>query len=352
MSMFRKNFRKALVALTVGSAAMLGTTAHADDDVRLRMQSAYAAGLPALGETAKYFTDKVNVISNGSVGIKFYDPNKLVPTLQIFDAVQSGSIDAGYSWPGYWMGKIPALALFAAVPFGPEANDFLSWVYHGDGLKLWRELYEKQGVVPVPCGVLAPEAAGWFREPITSVDDFKGMKIRFGGLGGDVMEKLGASVTVLAAGDIMPNLERGVIDATEYSMPSIDEILGFYKVAKNYYFPGWHQPSSILELVINKEIWDGLTDLQRTSIETACQSATLWGMTKGIADQPKALDAIKSHGVTVHQYTPEMLAAFRKASEEVLIENAAADPDFKRVLDNMNGFMQSTAEWRNMAYAR
>jgi TRAP-type mannitol/chloroaromatic compound transport system substrate-binding protein len=350
--MVKKKLSKTLIALTVGASALLSVNAQAEDNVRLRMQSAYAAGLPTLGETAKYFTDKANVISNGSVSIKFYDPNKLVPTLQIFDAVQSGSIDAGYSWPGFWMGKIPALALFAAVPFGPEANDFLSWVYHGDGLKLWRELYEKQGVVPVPCGVLAPEAAGWFREPITSTKDFEGMKIRFGGIGGDVMKKLGASVTVLSSGDIMPNLERGVIDATEYSMPSVDNLLGFYKVAKNYYFPGWHQPSSILELIVNKDKWDSLSDLQRISIETACQSATLWGMTKGIADQPKALDEIKSHGVTVHQYSPEMLAELKQASDEVLAETAANDPDFKRVLDSMNEFMNSTAEWRGMAYAR
>ncbi|MEP3244850.1 MAG: TRAP transporter substrate-binding protein [Sneathiella sp.] len=327
-------------------------TLQAEEPVRLKMQSAYAAGLPALGETAKYFADTVNTISDQTVRVKFYDPGKLVPTLQIFDAVQAGSIDAGYSWPGYWMGKIPALALFAAVPFGPEANDFLSWIYHGDGLKLWRELYEKQGVVPVPCGVLAPEAAGWFREPIDTVEQFKGMKIRFGGLGGDVMKKLGASVTVLAAGDIMPNLERGVIDATEYSMPAIDEILGFYKVAKNYYFPGWHQPSSILELIVNKEKWDSLSNLQRASIETACQSATLWGMTKGIADQPKALKTIKSHGVKIHVWPDEALAKFRKASDEVLAENAAKDPDFKRVLDSMNGFMSATAEWRGIAYAR
>ncbi|MCG8490674.1 MAG: TRAP transporter substrate-binding protein [Sneathiellales bacterium] len=342
--------RTAVAGLTC--LGLVTAAAHAEEPVKLKMQSAYAAGLPALGETAKYFSDSVNKLSANSVRVKFYDPGKLVPTLQIFDAVQSGAVDAGYSWPGYWMGKMPALALFAAVPFGPEANDFLSWIYHGDGLKLWRELYEKQGVVPVPCGVLAPEAAGWFRKPIDNLDQLKGMKIRFGGLGGDVMKKLGASVTVLAAGDIMPNLERGVIDATEYSMPAIDEILGFYKVAKNYYFPGWHQPSSILELIVNKKKWDSLSDLQRASIETACQSATLWGMTKGIADQPKALDAIKSHGVKIHVWSDEALAAFRKASDEVLAENAAKDPDFKRVLENLNSFMSATSEWRGMAYAR
>lgn len=346
---------KSILKKTFATAMIMGIVtnfATADDKVKIRMQSAYGAGLPALGETAKYFTEKVNLISNGNVNVKFYDPKKLAPTSQIFDAVKAGSIDAGYSWPGMWLGKIPALAVFGGVPFGPEATDYLAWLYHGGGLDLWREIYAEQGVVPVPCGILAPEAAGWFKKPIKSVDDFKGMKIRFGGLGGEVMKRLGASVTVLGGADVLPNLERGVIDATEFSMPAIDKVLGFYKVAKNYYFPGWHQPSAMLEFIVNKKKWDGMTDLQRQNIESACQSSVLWGLTKGIADQPKALSFIKDQGVDVHIYSDEMLKQFKDTTDLVIKEHMEKDPLFKRAYESMDQFMGSTAEWRGMAYAR
>ena len=348
--MFAQSIKTILTAGLI--ATTVAGTAIAGDKVKIRMQSAYGGGLPALGETAKYFTEKVNVISSGSVNVKFYDPKKLVPTLQIFDAVKAGNIDAGYSWPGMWLGKIPALAVFGGVPFGPEATDYLAWLYHGGGLELWREVYAAQGVVPVPCGILAPEAAGWFKNEIKSTDDFKGMKIRFGGLGGEVMKRLGASVTMLGGADVLPNLERGTIDATEFSMPAIDQKLGFYKVIQNYYFPGWHQPSAMLEFIVNKSKWDSMTELQRKNIEAACEASILWGLTKGIADQPKALSFMKDKGVNVHVYSDEMIQKFKETTDQVIKESLEKDPLFKKVFDSMDTFMASTAEWRGMAYAR
>ncbi len=334
------------------AAFILAMASPSDAKVKLKMQSAWNPGLPALGETAKYFADTVAQASGGQVVFKFYGAKKLVPALQIFDAVSAGTIDAGFSWPGYWMGKIPALTLFAAVPFGPEAPEFLAWVYHGGGLEMWRELYAKQGVVPVPCGILAPEASGWFAKPIDSTEDLKGLKIRYAGLGGEVMKKLGASVTLLAAGDIFPNLERGVIDATEFSMPAIDKVLGFYKIIKHYYFPGWHQPSSILELVINKKKWDAMSEQERSYVEMACGNSVLWGLTKGIAAQPEAVQFFKDNGVKIHTWSPEMIASFRKVAAEVMEEQSAKDPDFKRAWESLQAFRSKGAEWRGMAYAR
>ncbi|MFQ6018277.1 MAG: TRAP transporter substrate-binding protein [Kiloniellaceae bacterium] len=341
----------AAVAALVG-AVTLGVGASADAQTKLKMQSAWNPNLPALGETAKYFADTVAAASGGEVIFKFYGAKKLVPTLQIFDAVSAGTIDAGFSWPRYWMGKMPALTLFAAVPFGPEAPEFLAWIYHGGGLDIWRELYARQGVVPVPCGILAPEASGWFADPIDSTKDLEGLKIRFAGLGGEIMRKLGASVTMLAAGDIFPNLERGVIDATEFSMPAIDRVLGFYKIVKHYYFPGWHQPSSILELVVNKKQWDAMSERTRAYVEMACGNAVLWGLTKGIAAQPTAVQFFKDNGVQIHTWSPEMIAAFRKTAAEVIEEQSAKDADFRRAWDSLKAFREKNAEWRGMAYAR
>ena len=346
----RSLFRTAVAALLLG--ALIGVGASAQAKVKLKMQSAWNPGLPALGETAKYFVDTVAQASGGEVTFKFYAAKKLVPTLQIFDAVSAGTIDAGYSWPGYWMGKIPALALFAAVPFGPEAPEFLAWIYHGGGLQMWRELYAKQNVVPIPCGILAPEASGWFANPINSPDDLNGLKIRYAGLGGEVMKKMGASVTLLAAGDIFPNLERGVIDATEFSMPAIDKVLGFYKIIKHYYFPGWHQPSSILELVVNKKKWDAMSDQDRGYVEMACGNAVLWGLTKGVASQAPAVQFFKDNGVQIHTWSAEMIAKFRKAASEVIAEQSAKNADFKRAWESLEAFRKTNAEWRGMAYAR
>ena len=227
-------------------AGMLPASALAEDQ-KLRLQAGFQFNQPVLGEMIVNFERLVEEAGRSDLRLRIYDAGKLVPTLQIFDAVAAGRIDGGFAWPGYWMGKFPSVTVFAAVPFGPEAPEFLAWIHEGGGLALWRELYAPHGAVPVPCGVLPPEASGWFRKPIETPADLHGLKIRYAGLGGKVLEKLGASITMLAAGDIFVALERGVLDATEYSMPAADLSLGFYKVAKHYYFPGWHQPASIMD---------------------------------------------------------------------------------------------------------
>jgi TRAP-type mannitol/chloroaromatic compound transport system substrate-binding protein len=204
----------------------------------------------------------------------------------------------------------------------------------------------------VPCGVLPPEASGWFREPIDSVEDLKGLKIRYAGLGGRVMERLGASITMLAAGDIFLSLERGVIDATEYSLPSVDRPLGFHKVAKHYYFPGWHQPSSILELVVNAEFWQGLDAGQRAAIETACDAATLYGLGRGLATQGEALAYFRAQGVVLHRWPPELMRRFREEAGRVMEEASAADPAFAEAWHSLRDFLARQAEWAGLAYER
>ena len=202
------------------------------DIVRWRMASTFPESLPQLGSLGIRVQDQIAVISGGNVQIRFFDPGTLVPALEVFDAVSSGSIDAGWSTPGYWAGKVPALPLFAAVPFGPAANEYMAWFYFGGGRQLFEEIYARHDIRGLLCGVIPPEASGWFRQPVENADDLRGLRMRFFGLGAKVMDRIGVSTQLLAAGDIFPALELGTLNATEFSMPAIDLNLGFHQVAQ------------------------------------------------------------------------------------------------------------------------
>jgi len=342
------------VAALLGGAlgATAGMPAECAEPVRLRVQSGFNRNVPVLGETIWHVASLVETGGRSDVQLRVYDAGKLVPTLQIFDAVASGKLDAGFAWPGYWMGKLPATTVFAAVPFGPEAGEYLAWLHEGGGLELWRELYAPHGLVPVPCGVLPPEASGWFARPIESADDLRGLKIRYAGLGGEVLARLGASITMLAGSDIFPSLERGVIDATEFSIPSVDRALGFFRVVKHYYFPGWHQPSSLMELLVNRERWEALAPEQRRYIENACLAGTTWSLARGIATQAEALEFFAAQGVTLHRWSPELLARFREVSTQVMDEHSARDPAFARAWHSLRDFRERNATWNALAYPR
>jgi len=344
----------AVRALLAGLAlALLAPGAAAEPPrERLVVQSGYGLAVPVLGETVRHFAERMGSEPSHGLRVRVYDAGKLVPPLQIFDAVSGGRLDAGFAFPAYWMGKIPAATVFAAVPFGPEAPELLAWLHQGGGLEIWRRIYAPHGVVPIPCGVLPPEASGWFRKPIERAEDLVGLKIRYAGLGGRVLERLGASVTMLAAGDIFLALERGVLDATEYSMPAVDRPLGFYKVARHYYFPGWHQPASILELLVNRERWDSLRPEQRAAVETACDASTLFALTRGLAVQAEALDFFEAEGVTLHRWPEPLLARFREVSAQVMAEASAADTAFAEAWRSLQEFQARQGRWSRMATVR
>jgi TRAP-type mannitol/chloroaromatic compound transport system substrate-binding protein len=340
-----------LVATVALGGALAGMLSGADAQARVRwkMQSTFPGTMVTLGTSGKYFSDQVKLTSGGRIDIQFFDPGKLVPALQVFDAVRTGGVDAGWSAAGYWIGKIPAGALFTAVPFGPGIGEYLAWIYEGNGLKLWQELYAKHGLTTLPCAVISPEASGWFRKEIKSIDDFKGLKIRFFGLGGKVMEKLGASVQLLAGGDIYPALERGVLDATEFSMPSIDEGLGFHRVAKYYYFPGWHQQTTILELLMSTAKWEALSAVDKAAIDHACKTTMVKTIAEAESMQGPALARMKERGVQIRQWSPEILDALRKTWREVVAEERK-DPDFNRVWEDYAKFRAEYAEWRKLGH--
>ncbi|MGD9366897.1 MAG: TRAP transporter substrate-binding protein [Desulfobacteraceae bacterium] len=321
--------------------------------VLLKVPICFATSLPGLGSTIKWIEDRIEVASGGSVVVKVYEPGKLVAPFEILEAVSKNKVNAGYSISGYWEGKIPGASIFSTVPFGPEAGEFLAWMWYGNGRKLYQKMYDDTGfnVHVIPCGIIAPETSGWFAEPIKSVDDLKGLKMRFYGLGGKAMQKLGVSVSLLPGGEIFPALEKKAIDATEFSMPAIDARLGFYKVVKNNYFPGWHQQATLFELLINKEVWNGLSESQKMIIEMMCVAATADSFAYTEAIQGQVIKQnVEDRGVKLHYWSDDMLNTFRKAWEEVAAELSASSPMFKEAWEDLSAFRKEYRYWQTYGF--
>ncbi|MEM9474978.1 MAG: TRAP transporter substrate-binding protein [Pseudomonadota bacterium] len=339
---------KALAAASV--IALSAGAAQAQDTIE--MTSSFGKNLPILGTAALDFVSKINGISE-TVEFEHFDPGELVPTLEALDAVSNGSVDASYATSGYWQGKITAASLFAAVPFGPEAGEFLAWMLYDDGHEMMQRMYDDNGynVHVLPCGIIAPETSGWFKQEITSIADLEGLNMRFFGLGAEVMQRLGVSTSLLAAGDIFPALERGAIDATEFSMPLIDARLGFHNIAKYNYFPGWHQPATLFELLVNKDVWEDLDELSQEQIEVACLANITTNFAEGEAKNFAAMvDNAENNGVTIKQWDPEILATFESTWNEVAAELAAEDAYFAEVWADLQEFRAGYKNWGNSIY--
>ena len=320
--------------------------------LKWKMQSTFPSKLAVLGTSGVRLSETVTRVSGGKMDIKFFEPGALVPPLEGFDAVKTGSVDAVWGTAGYHVGKIPALAWFTAVPFGPAPDEMMAWLYMGGADAIYDRIYKEHGLKALHCGIISPEASGWFKEPITSLDQLKGLKMRFFGLGAKVMQKMGASTQLLAAADIYPALERGVIEATEFSMPSIDLNLGFHQIAKHYYFPGWHQQASVLELLMNLEKWNALSDEQRAIIEVSCGDNVRHVIADGEAQQPAALKTLQEKGVTLHTWPDSILAQLKSAWDVVDAESGAEDPLWKEISDHYKNFRKSYAVWSERGYLK
>jgi TRAP-type mannitol/chloroaromatic compound transport system substrate-binding protein len=342
---------KVFIALFAVMFVLSATPAMAKK-VLLKVPVCFPPALPGLGTTAPWLADRIEMLSKGEIKMKVYEPGKLVAPFEILDSVSKGKINAGFSMSAYWQGKIPAAALFSAVPFGPEAGEYLAWLYHGDGLKLYQEMYDQAGynVKVLVFGIIAPETSGWFAEPIEKVEDLKGLRMRFFGLGGQTMQKLGVSTSLLPGGEIFPALEKGALDATEYSMPAIDQRLGLYKIVKHNYYPGWHQQATVSELLINKDVWNGLTDHQKMVLEIGTRAATLdaFAMTEAI-QAPVIKENVTKRHVKNMYWSNEMLEAFKGAWKEVVAEQSK-DPFFKKVYENMEAFREDYKYWSEWGF--
>ncbi len=341
------------IALAISMTAVTDTTEAADKKVLLKVPVYFGTHLPGLGSAPKWLSEQLKA-SGSSVKMKIYEPGKLLPPKEILEAVSKGQVNAGYTTPGYNTGVLGnGAALFSAVPFGPNVGEFLAWVYYGDGQKLWQKMYDDKNinVHSVPCGLVAPETSGWFAKPIDSVEDLKGLRMRFFGLGALVMEKLGVSTSLLSSKEIFPALEKGAIDATEFSMPAIDKNLGFHKILKYNYFPGWHQPATLFELIINGDTWKGMSSAQQNQIEVGCKATILDAYAMGEAIQfPVMKENAEKHGVENRIWPDEILATFKSKWEEIVEEEVKKDDNFKDVWSNLSEFRKGYAHWGQAGY--
>jgi TRAP-type mannitol/chloroaromatic compound transport system substrate-binding protein len=343
--------RSTALAAAAGCAfGALGDAADAQERVRWKLASSYGSNLDVLGENILRVIDNVDTMSDGAFEIQFNEPGALVPALEVFDAVSKGSVQASYTSTGFHAGRVPHLIFFSSVPFGPNVNEYVAWIQHGGGYELYEKGYAEHNIKGFQCGIVVAESSGWFREPIETIDDLKGLKMRFFGLGAKVVGKLGVSTQLIAGADIYPALERGVIDATEFSYPSLDRSLGFHEIAKHNYFPGWHQQASFVELIMNMDAWNELPKSYQKIVEIACNEANFWVMGAAEATQGEALAFHESKGVTIHQWPPEFIEAFREAWAEVAVEESAADPRFKEIYDHYTAFREKYAKWREIGY--
>ena len=321
--------------------------------VLLKTPLCFATSLPVLGDTIPILAKNIETASNGSIRVKYYEPGKLIPPFEILEAVSMGKVNAGFGSGAYWQGKIPEAALFSSVPFGPEADEYLAWLFKGNGLTLYQEMYDEAGynVKVLPYAVISPETSGWFSKPIKSADDLKGLRMRFFGLGGKVMQKLGVAVSLMPAGEIFQALEKGVIDATEFSFPAIDQKLGFYKVVKYNYYPGWHQQATILEMLINKKTWNGLSPGQQALLEMATKANLVYTLAYSEAIQGPAIrDNIQNRGVKNMYWSDEMLQLFKQTWDEVAKEQAAASPQFAKIWEDLSRFRADYAYWKSLGF--
>jgi TRAP-type mannitol/chloroaromatic compound transport system substrate-binding protein len=334
----------------VAAAAVLPGMAGAQEKVRWQVPISFASTLTALGDTLPFVAEQLNAMSDGNITLQIAEPGTVVPALSIFENVSTGAIDAGYSWMGYEIGQVPASALFGATPFGLESTDFMAWMYFHGGRDLLNETFAPYNVYPIPCGTISPEAAGWFKNEITSVDDLKGMKFRAAGIGGDIMGEFGMSVTLLPGGELYQALETGVLDATEFSLPTVDKQLGFFQVAKNYYLPGWHQPSTNQFLYVNLDVWNGLEEPTKALFEGACMAGMTYSIARAEALQGAILKEFEAEGVQVRQYDDATLKAFYDATKTVMERKSAEDEQFGKVYASMMEFQQELAPWKEKGY--
>jgi TRAP-type mannitol/chloroaromatic compound transport system substrate-binding protein len=320
------------------------------ESLRWRVTSSFTNAMPVIGQTPTKLATALREVSFGAIDFALYEPGEIVPAFEITESIKEKKIEAGFMSIGYDQGRIPASTLFAAVPFGMEPMEFTSWWYYGEGRELSEMLYEDHDVMPILCSISGPETAGWFREPIESLDDIVGLKIRFAGIGGKILQRLGASVTMIPGGEIFQALEKGAIDASEFSLPAIDQLLGFGRVAKYNYFPGWHQPFSTGHFLINLQVWKSLNNETQAIIRLGCRAMVTDTMAEAESLQGAVIRDFPRQGIFAETLPLEILEELRRVSIEVLDEEAAKDADFARILRSQRQFSETYNYWKRKAY--
>ncbi len=322
-----------------------GPAVQARRRVQWRLASSFPRGLDTIYGAAEVLASRLEALSEGYFVIRPYPAGELVPGLQVMDAVQQGTIQVGHTASYYFTGKDPALAFEAGVPFGLTARQQFAWFSRGGGLDLVNERFSAFGIVVFPGGATGTQMGGWFKREVNSAADIRGLRMRIPGLGGEVMSRLGATVQVLAGGDIYPALERGVIDATEWVGPYDDEKLGFHKVARNYYYPGWWEPGPTLSFHVNRREWDTLPSEYQAWFRSAAAEACYGMLQDYDALNAPAFKRLVDQGVQVRPFSADIMEAARRTSFELYEETAARDPGYRKLYEHWKAFRADSYRW-------
>lgn len=350
MSIKRRQFVGGLAA-AAGVAACAGgddgpaTGARSNERFEWNMVTSWPPGLPGLGIGAANLAERIGQASGGRLTIKVFAGGELVPALECFDAVRAGTAQMGHDASYYHRGKVPATQYFTAAPFGLVASEMDAWLYYGGGLELWHELYEPLGLIAFPAGNTTCQTLGWFNKELTRVEDIRGLKIRMPGLGGEVMQRAGATQVTMPASEIFTSLQTGAIDAAEWVGPYNDISLGLHKAARYYYYPGFHEPGPSEQCMINLEAWNTLPEDLQHIVRNCCQAINLdvqaeynWGNAMAVEQLQQNPD------VEVREVPDDVFAALAGFAEEALAEAAARDPFSARVQESINAFMAKSTE--------
>lgn len=358
----RKFIKKSLLAASVGASGL--TAACSDPAIqksegpyinfnktyRWKMTTTWPPNFPVVGEGCKMMAEWVKKMSGGRMEVTVFGGGELIPALEGFDAVSNGAVEMNHGAAYYWAGKLPASPFFAAVPFGMNAQQMGAWIISGGGQQLWDELYAPFDLKPVICGNTGVQMGGWFNKEINSLQDLQGLKMRIPGLGGKVLAKAGGTPVLVSGGEIYTNLERGVIDATEWIGPYHDYKMGFYQVAKYYYYPGWHEPGPVLEMIMNKSKFETLpSDLQEI-ILTACYRLNRWMMAEFDAKNGLYLKKlIEEENVQLKKFPDEVLQGLKEKTAEMIAELAASEASVRKVFDSFSSFKDNVSTWMQVS---
>ncbi|MBF0447782.1 MAG: twin-arginine translocation signal domain-containing protein [Magnetococcales bacterium] len=347
--MNRRDFiKKSSGVAAVAASTILGAPAvmASSRKHRWQMVSTWPPNFPLLQTGVERFANRVKELTDGQLTIQVYAAGELIPAFGSFEAVSKGMVQAGSGASYYWAGKSTAAQWFTSVPFGLNAQGMNAWLYAGGGLQLWEETYAPFNLIPRPSGNTGLQMGGWFNREINSIDDFKGLKMRIPGLGGKVIDKVGGTPVLLPGGEIFTSLERGVIDATEFVGPLHDMRMGFYKAAKYYYTPGWHEPGSVLEVFFNKQAYEKLPKSLQGALDAAAAENNIWMLAEFDAQNGAALEVlINQHKVSVRRFSKETLDQLRTVALEVREEEAQKDAQAKKVHLAFNAFQEKVGLW-------
>lgn len=349
--MDRRSFLKTTGAAAAAAGSVtLAAPAVAQNRVEWKMVTTWPKNFPGLGTGAQRAADRITQLTDGRITVKVFGAGELVPPFESFDAVASGTAQMYHAGEYYWQGKHPAFAFFTTVPMGFTAPEINAWIMHGGGQALWDELSAQFGIKAFPAGNTGVQMGGWFSREINSLEDLKGLKFRMPGLGGEALRQLGVNVIALPGGEIFQALQSGAIDGTEWVGPWNDLAFGFYRIAKNYYYPGFHEPGSMLAVGVNKAAYDELPAIDKAIIANACLAENDYTYAEFVAKNGQALDTlVNQYGVVLRQFPQEVFDGFAEASENVV--NAVGDFDDlgKRIRDSYLKSRREFAGWTRIA---